>query len=151
MNSKYKIKFNNNNVILPHVDHSVTEYEMYQLCCDIKHTLLAKRSASFFSQVCVCVWALHVEFLPFSTTLFCWLTTYNCITIRKTYLHTWNTSFTTSSTCSIPSSVRSTLIPKKPNPRAPVRAPPTRLLHQPFVRSTDSKLPGPSWPNRWLR
>jgi len=49
VNSKYKIKFHNNTVILPHVDHSVTEYEMYQLCCDTKHTFLAKQSASFFS------------------------------------------------------------------------------------------------------
>jgi hypothetical protein len=113
-------------------------------------TYITSKVVSIFLQSTVCL-GPSCEISPYLYRLICKLPMRNCLTLWKTYLHTWNTSFTTSSTCSIPSSVRSTLIPKKPNPRAPVRAPPTRLLHQPFVLSTDSKLPGPSWPNRWLR
>lgn len=56
-----------------------------------------------------------------------------------------------SSMCSIPSSVRSTLMEKKSNPFISPLTPPAKLLHQPFALRADSKEPQPSWPIKWLK
>lgn len=49
-----------------------------------------------------------------------------------------------SSICFMPSSVRSTATPKKPNPLGVGLVPATKLLDQPRAFSADKMLPGPS-------
>lgn len=48
----------------------------------------------------------------------------------------------------MPSSVKSTDIPKNPKPLGAGRFPATKLLHQPLSLRAVSKLPGPSCPIR---
>ena len=63
----------------------------------------------------------------------------------------WKTRKIISSTWSRPSSVRSMLRRKNPNPFEPCLWPPTNeLAHRRFL-SSDRRLPLPSWPIRWPR
>lgn len=55
-----------------------------------------------------------------------------------------------SSICFIPSSVKSTDIPKKLKPLEAGLVPATRLFDQPRAFNADRMLPGPSCPIRWL-
>lgn len=63
---------------------------------------------------------------------------------------TWNTNFIISFTWSMPSSVKSTEMPKKPKPLGEDLLPATKLFDHPRSLSADNKLPGPSWPIKWL-
>lgn len=115
---------------------------------DLGVSLSLNRNTMLVISLCSSIIHFNGRFC-FSMCMYCKI----CITERPYWwcaVLTWNTSSMISSTWLIPSSVRSTDIPKNPIPLAAGRLPATKWFDHPRSLSADNRLPGPSCPIKWL-